>query len=595
MKHWKIRILETLEGFLKALRRFPLSVLAFASLTGLVWYTIHLNRDPDIFVFKLIFICFLAGIMGILIPFVNERRKADFSQSLLTYGIGLLLIGGYSLLIWPSLEVDYSLGSRTVVANFALICAILVVPSWRKPIDFNQVCLVHFKAFFTAFLFAGVLFLGTAAIITAIDVLLIHLDSRTMAYVASTIWMFLAELFYLSFLPRFSSAEAKDIAYFEERRDLPKFLRILVSTIAIPLISIYTLVLVAYFIKIVFTRQCPVGQLGPMILGYSIAGLVLFILSSNLENRIAKGYILVFPKALVLVVLVQMVSIGIRLVAYGFTESRYYLMLFAVYSLSMGIYLSLRKQGHNVWIAILAMGFALFSVLPPLDAFSVSRASQIARLETMLTEAGVLKDGVLVATRSADETLRKETTSIVEYLDQHHQLAQLGWLPESFRFPQDFEVTFGFEPAYGQPWAEQEYFYAGLDSSSSLDITGYDRMVRAPLYRGNPDLSARENSFSVNGLTYTLKYDRLSADDVNVRLLDAQGTSLIETRLFPMVEKLQGISTQDKGLMNLEAMTLDVANAQAKLRIVFQNINRQSGSGTDAGTDYDLMIFVDLP
>ncbi len=125
--------------------------------------------------------------------------------------------------------------------------------------------------------------------------------------------------------------------------------------------------LLIYFVKILVTLNWPSGQLGPMVLGYSAAGLVLFVLASLLENRFAVLYCAFFPKILIPVVIMQLVSVGIRLNAYGVTESRYYVALFGVFSIVIGVLLSVRgKNTRNGIIALLAAGFALVSILLPL-------------------------------------------------------------------------------------------------------------------------------------------------------------------------------------------------------------------------------------
>lgn len=189
----------------------------------------------------------------------------------------------------------------------------------------------------------------------------------------SVMWILFATIYYLSLLPRFNSDDESDREYARSAGQYPKFLEILVSYIAIPLVTAYTLVLAAYFIKILATLKWPVGQLGAMVLAYSAAGLIIYILASLLENRLAKLYQRIFPMVLIPVVIMQLISVYIRLNAYGFTEARYYVALFGVLSIACGILLSFKPVTKNGIIALPAAGFAIFSVLPPVDAFTVSR------------------------------------------------------------------------------------------------------------------------------------------------------------------------------------------------------------------------------
>jgi len=80
---------------------------------------------------------------------------------------------------------------------------------------------------------------------------------------------------------------------------------------------------------------------------------------------------MLFPKVMIPVVVMQLISVGIRLNAYGITESRYYVVLFGIFSILMGILLSRRNRFKYSVIALFAAIFAVLSVVPPFDAFAV--------------------------------------------------------------------------------------------------------------------------------------------------------------------------------------------------------------------------------
>jgi len=322
-----------------------------------------------------------------------------------------------------------------------MFCAFIWLPSYQGKFDFNSVALIHFKSFFTSILFAGVLAAGLSSIIGAIDILLFKVNSDSYGYMMAIVWILFATIYYLSLLPHFSSEAEIDQVYAREVNHYPRFLEILVSYIAIPLVAAYTLVLLTYFIKIGITMKWPSGQLGPMILIYSAAGFILYVMASRLENRFAVLYQRIFPKVLIPIVVMQLISVYIRLNAYGVTESRYYVALFGIFSFVVGIVLSFKPVMKNSIIALLAAGFAIFSVIPPLDAFTVSRISQITRLENMLQTAGVLVDGKINAKANVDMNLRLETTSILNYLERRSYLKKVSWLPADFKTDKDMQKT----------------------------------------------------------------------------------------------------------------------------------------------------------
>ncbi|HBK53886.1 MAG TPA: DUF4153 domain-containing protein, partial [Syntrophomonas wolfei] len=75
----------------------------------------------------------------------------------------------------------------------------------------------------------------------------------------------------------------------------------------------------------------------------------------------------------------------------------------------------------------------ILSILPPADAFTVSRNSQITRLENYLQTEGVLVNGKINPKSDADMTLRLETTSILNYLERRGYLKEVAWLPADFQ------------------------------------------------------------------------------------------------------------------------------------------------------------------
>ncbi len=581
-------VTKLVKGLSGAVLRFPLTVFCLACATALTCYMISLYASPDLIIQKWMFVFMFGSFLGIAAQVACERFPRLARWGLVVYLVSILVIVGYYLIILPAPAIDYGVGARASVAMFAMFCAFIWLPSYDGKYDFNSVALVHFKSALTAILYAAVLSAGLSAIIGAVDILLFELNNDVYGYMMAIVWIMFATIYYLSLLPKFNSETEEDQADAREKSLYPRMLEILISYIAIPLVAAYTLVLIAYFVKIGITRVWPTGQLGPMILGYSAAGLLIYILASRLDNRFAKAYQLGFPKILVPVVAMQLVSVYIRLNAYGVTESRYYLALFGVFTLVIGLVLSFRPVKKNGIIAVLAGLFALFSVIPPVDAFTVSRNSQVNRLENMLQQYGVLADNKIQPITNADLNLRLETTSILDYLDRRRYSESIAWLPEDFQTYRDMKKTFGFEPAY-KYLGDENYFYAGLDMQTPLNIGGFDTLVRADAY---PGMEPTSYELGIRGRTYQLLLKDVSPLDKQVSVRDDQGKVLAQTGLYDFAETIADSSDAVKELRSVEEMTLDVPGEGCRLRIVFQNINITYGSGSDNGGNYSMLILI---
>lgn len=582
------------KGMSRAIIRFPLTVLSLVGATVLICYMISLNTSPSLFVQKAMFTLLVGAFLGMVAQFATERFEKLSKARLAVYGVSALLTLGYFIILWPAPEISAEIGVRTFVAVFAMLCAVLWVPCYKIKTDFNQVALVHFKSFFTSVLYSGVLSAGIAAIIATVDILLFNVNDDAYPYMMTFVWVMFAPLYYLSLLPKFNSEEESDLERMQIAKSYPRFLEILVSYIAIPLVGTYSLVLLAYFVKILVTLNWPSGQLGPMVLVYSAAGLIVFILASSLENRFSSLYIKIFPKVLIPVVIMQLISVGIRLNAYGITESRYYVTLFGIFSIVVGVMLSLKPITRNSSIALLAACFAIFSIIPPMDAFTVSRVSQINRVENILQTEGILSEGKLTPKADASEHTKVETSNILTYLDRQSSLEYIDWLPEEFNIYQDMEKVFGFGPTYPNIIEkETQHFYASLDAQQPINISGYD--ISMIIHSGRFNIKEGNGNselypFTLDGVDYELGIERLSNLEYKVSVKDGSSTELIGTGVYEFAKGLAEPGNMPREALAPEKMTLDVNKNGYKLKIIFQNINITYGTDSDAGADYSAIV-----
>ena len=572
------------KSLINSFSRFPLTALYLAFATGLTWYVIWLKTPVPNYIEKLVYITVLGAIMSAAAQSAYERFSVDENsflrkiKRLYYYICTVVLTGGYYIIIAPSIKISEEVSARTIVAIFALVCIYLWVPSYKKMKDFNSITLTHFKSIFIAILYAVVLSIGISSIIAAIDLLLYKINSDTYAYSYAVIWIFFMTMYYLSILPKFNSKLEEDVNKTERLGAYPKFLDILISNIAIPILTIFTGVLVIYFLKILITSKWPIGQVGPIVLGYSAAGIFIFILSGLLENNFAKLYRTFFPKFLIGVVIMQLVSVYIRINAYGVTESRYYVALFGIYSLVCGIILSIKPTGRNGLIVLIVAGFAIFSVVPPIDTFTVSRVSQINRIERILTSEGILSNGKITPKADSSENAKIEITNILVYLDNRGYDPYVKWLPKDFDPYLQMKTVIGFEPYYKFDTGNLNDVYVNLDTSYALDITGYDSIFSIysdPLNKGTTPTT----NIVIRGVTYNVKVTSVSKFDTEVAILDSSGNTIISTKLYEFAKGVTG-STNQKNMLPPSAMSFETASNGSSLKIIFQNIhlNNQGGN-----------------
>ena len=156
-------------------------------------------------------------------------------------------------------------------------------------------------------------------------------------------------MYFLSLIPIFPGV--KNNSKNQEKMDLqkesidesahcPKFLEVLISYILIPLIAVFTLILVIYIIKNIGGEFWTDNLLEPMLVSYAITVILVYILASEIENKFTAFFRKVFPKVLVPIVLFQITSSILSLADTGVTHTRYYVILFGLFAAVSGVLLS---------------------------------------------------------------------------------------------------------------------------------------------------------------------------------------------------------------------------------------------------------------
>lgn len=182
MKNWQEVFKLFLQGLYKAVSRFPFTVFCLAGATGIVWYTIYIEFNPTLYINKVAYALAVGAFIGMLAQFSIERFEKLAHKPIAVYALSLVLTAGYFLIILPAPELSAEITVRTFVAVFAMLCAILWVPSFKGETNFDKVALIHFKGFFTSILYSAVLSAGIAAILAAVDMLLFDINNDAYAY-----------------------------------------------------------------------------------------------------------------------------------------------------------------------------------------------------------------------------------------------------------------------------------------------------------------------------------------------------------------------------------------------------------------------------
>lgn len=590
------RLRYKLEGLIKAINRYPLTTL-FLLATAIV-NMISINNDTDEY-FPYMFTFIVGAFLSAVGQLLYERFfiKTNIRWNLMVGSI--LLAGGYYLAIHSANNFNEVNEIKTAVAIFALMIAFIWVPTIKNTITFNESFLSAFKAFFITVLFTAVISIGISAIILAIDTLLFKVDDQTIPqFLNGTLTLF-APIFFLSFTPLFPGK--RDINKTTDESSLqedmvkkaigcPKFLNVLISNIIIPLTVVYTVILVIYVILNIRGDFWSKNLLEPLLVSYAITVILVYILSSNLDNKMSTFFRKIFPKVLVPIVLFQTIASILKIQEMGLTHGRYYAILFGIFAVIAGLIFSFLPVQKNGRIAAVLIAFSMISIIPPMDAFSVSRVSQINLLKEVLQKNDMLQDQQIVPNEKISLKDKKTITRTVSYLDRMNYTKAIDWLPEKIMYDSNFKSTFGFDEVYDEPglkMTDYQSAYLEWERSPVVMIKGYDLMIHVNANSEEFRGSEKEIPLKIDGENYSLKQEK-DGDFFVIRIIDAHQKELIQFNTKQITDKILN-DHQEKDTLTVDKATVPIENNNVKLKVVVNSVEKMDDQYTG-----DFYIFLHL-
>lgn len=597
----KEKLQKTLSGLYEAISRYPLTVIFL--IAAAIANSMGIERGEP---YTKVLLTFIVGaFLSFTVQAAYERFYVKFLHRAILMSVSVVLALGYYLIVNQSVTTSIETWIRTSVALFALFIAYIWVPVIKSKVTFNESFMCAFKAFFNSFLFSLVLFTGISLILTAINLLLFHINEKSYMHTLNIVGVLFAPIYFLSLIPIYPGLSIrnllkdgmkantdniefnKEIIKYDEEKILkasncPKFLEILISYIIIPLLSVYTAILIIYIIKNINTKFWSDNRLEPMLVGFAITVILLYILASRLENKFAIVFRNIFPKLLIPIVIFQIISSILRIQYTGITHGRYYVILFGIFAVISGIFLSIIPVRKNGIIAILLIGFSLFSIIPPVDAFTISRTSQQKKLENVLIKNTMLVDNKITPNPSISDEDKKIISTTMDYLEMMGYTKKIEYLGKDFNLYRDFYITFGFY-RYEDNIYRQDNIFISLNRQSPINISGYDTLVVTDFYIGKDNTNSNNKLcvFEKAGNKYNLSIN-YSLNSSYIWLSNDKDEELIRINMKDVFDKFESSTSGNypisKDSINPEQATFTQENDKAAISLVALNINIQKSN-----------------
>lgn len=569
-----------LTGLKNSLKRFPLSIALSAACAVFLIYLSELGYDRNNSLREIIRRISMVLALGIPVSlciklYFERLEKYKFIHLILSYLIaGALLVLYYFFLLKDLRIVSIT---RYIGLNIIFYIGFLFIPCLKKREFLELYVIKVLTRFFTTGIYSVVLYFGLSAILFTIDRLFgVKIQGEFYYYTWLMVSLIFAPSFFLSGIPKHD--DTFDI------NDYPKLFRVLLLYIVMPLISVYTIILYAYFAKILVTWQWPKGLVSHLVLWYSvISAAVLFFISPILKEKSwPKTFIMFFPKLILPLIVMMFFSIGIRIKAYGITENRYFVVALGIWVFLAMLYFSFAKGLKNIVLPISLAAIVFVSIFGPVSSYSVAKYSQGKRLKALLVKNNLLIDNQI---KKANTDIPKEDarniTSILRYFERYHSLNEINYLPKDFK-TKDITETLGIKPE-DEYYINNGFFFFKSKGYSSIDIKGYDYLIDSR----NMEPPTPNSSFSstYDYRTNTIKIFQ-GTKEIYSKGLNQFTLGLIDK--YGMGEKNQAIEQNE--------MTFEDENELIKVKIQFLQISGVKNSSTDEiqnqGSDFIVIIKV---
>ena len=455
----------------------------------------------------------LCSLLGISLLFALNILSERIGKKFLLNISGLVFLALYFQFFLPHHNDDFGTVEVVIlVLSFILSHLLVSFLAFFEKNNENQFWQYNKNLFINVVLtgiFTAVLVGGIMLAITAVDNLFdLDLDNKIYPRTFVMLAIFGSCFIFLLFNEDGLKALEKDGNY-------PDILKFFVQFVLIPLLIIYAIILYMYGAKILFKWDLPRGWVSYLILAYSLVGILALLLVFPLKEIAAKSWVKGFSKifyfALLPLLVLLFVAIFTRILEYGFTENRYYVLLLAIWLTVVVLYFSFWRKANIKFIPVSLFAFGLFSLIfPYFNTFSVAKNSQKIELQEILVKNNLLENGKINLNKRINNSDANEISEKFDFLKERNEL---NYLKKYFNESETKKIAFFYQKRINFKIKEEfknvkyskdikngeKYTQLNIRANSfNYSIKGYDQIIKIYNY-DNENFSYEGNTFSLKG------------------------------------------------------------------------------------------------
>jgi hypothetical protein len=308
-----------------------------------------LNLAAESLCMRLILISNLGLVLSLSFSLFSESHSHSVLKKYLFRVLLIIILVGLFFLIDPlKRETDFF---RFILLALAAHLSVSFAPYFGKSHinAFWQFNRIIFLRFLIGGIYSAALFLGLAAAVGSMNFLFnFNFEWDTFAL----LWVLIVGIFQTVF---FLSGVPENLDGIEEDKSYPAGLKIFTQFVLIPLATVYAVILLAYEAKILIELELPKGLVSNLILGYAVFGilslLLIYPIRNQDENKWLKTFSRSFYYVLIPLIILLLWAVLARVIDYGITEERYFLIILAAWLAFINAYFLLCLVKNGFWQA----------------------------------------------------------------------------------------------------------------------------------------------------------------------------------------------------------------------------------------------------
>ena len=313
----------------------------------------------------------------------------------------------------------------------------------------------------------------------------------------TSLGIFTLPLFFLVFQQRQAKSEMT----------LNRIFEILVNFVLAPALMIFTVLLYAYVVQIIFEGVLPKGMLANITLPYLLGGLGVYALRSICAKARWETFFKFYPYLAIVPIVLLWLAIDRRISAYAWTEQRIYLVALATaITIAYAILIVPKARQYRLISGVVMVAiFAMTWIVKPQE---IAYQSQTVRFEQLLKKlnlsdgSGKIRDDIDFVERLENMPKSElkdweELDNVSDYLLYRVEIKSYGEDPfeerkEAFKqkYGKKSEELFTFY-IYGDEirlndesisTPENNFITKVIFEWESIDVTSYKKWIRVPTY-----------------------------------------------------------------------------------------------------------------